>query len=96
MNEDMDYGPVGNEGKPTLNDFLTFRAMLTPVLIQVVFWIGIAIIVFSALGAIVGGEPMGGLGILVIGPLVWRFYCEVIIVLFKINDGVQTMVRQNR
>jgi hypothetical protein len=84
-----------NLGKATLGDYLSFKALITPVLIQVIFWIGILAIVISGLLAMIGGQFLGGLLMILLGPLLWRFYCELIIIGFKINDGVQTLVRQN-
>lgn len=78
-----------------MRDFLTFRTMLTPILIQAVFWVGsvIAVIVglvYIAKGSQVhyGGSPLVAWGILILlfGPLLMRLYCEILIVFFRIND----------
>ncbi len=78
-----------------MKDFLTFRTMLTPILIQAVFWIGVAICVVMGLAFIgsgataqYGGGPnvAKGLLILILGPLAVRIYCEILIVFFRINE----------
>lgn len=78
-----------------MRDFLTFRTMLTPLLIQAVFWVGSAIavvvgLVYVARGAQAqyGGGPfvVWGLLILLFGPLLVRLYCEIFIVFFRINE----------
>ena len=82
-----------------MGDFLAFRKMVTPAIIQVIFWIGVLVCVIAGLGAIVGGSALpsgfgGGGGalsgflILVFGPLLVRVYCELLIVLFRIYDSL--------
>lgn len=72
-----------------MNEFLSFRKMITPVLIQVIFWLTSAAVVISLL---VAGGQQGGTGVLValimipIVVLMIRVYCEVLIVLFRIYD----------
>lgn len=89
--------------------FWTFDKMVSPTIIQVIFWIGIGLIVLSALGQFImaldnrygGGEQMVvAVGTLLIGPLVWRVYCELMIVIFRIhttlrgvNDRLDTLMR---
>ena len=64
-----------------MSDFLAFRRMITPVIIQVVFWVGAALCVVAGLIGIVRGvtESYGGtwdfltgLALLLLGPLVTR------------------------
>lgn len=75
-------------------DFLTFKKMITPAIIQVLFWIlaGLAIIlgligiVNGATSSFGGGsQVLGGLMLLVLGPVAVRVYCEILIVLFRMN-----------
>ncbi|MCL6620490.1 MAG: DUF4282 domain-containing protein [Syntrophobacterales bacterium] len=78
-----------------MRDFLTFRTMLTPLLIQAVFWVGAALAVVVGLACVVrglaaphGGGPyvFWGLVLFLLGPLVVRLYCEIFIVFFRINE----------
>ena len=78
-----------------MDDFLNFRKMLTPVIIRILFWIGVAISVLVGLGGILkgigsdyGGGAMVFMGLLwlLIGPVIVRVYCELLIVIFSIND----------
>lgn len=58
-----------------MSDFWAFRKMITPVIIQVIFWIGVALCVIGGLVLIVGGVSMpyrGGGGQVLAGIL---FYC---------------------
>ena len=71
-----------------MDEFLTFKKMITPVIIQILFWIGVV-------GAVIGGiAQMGqsfimGLLMVIIGPIAVRIYCELIIVIFSINDNLR-------
>lgn len=77
-------------------DFLAFRKMITPIIIQILFWVGVAVCVIFGLLTIVGAasSPYGGgglgilvgLGIIVIGPIGVRIYCEVLILFFRMNE----------
>ena len=78
-----------------LKDFLSFRKMITPVIIQVLFWVGAVGTVIAALVTMVSsltrygsgaGGFFGGLVMLVIGPVLVRVYCELLILLFRINE----------
>lgn len=78
-----------------MEDFTSFRKFITPSIITIIFWIGVVASVISGLVMFVGafGRYGGGaaaalMGLLtiVIGPLVARIYCELIILGFKIYD----------
>jgi hypothetical protein len=78
-----------------MKDFLAFRTMLTPVLIQIIFWVGAGICILIGLMFILsgataqhGGSPnvLKGLAILILGPLTVRIYCEILIIFFRINE----------
>jgi hypothetical protein len=79
--------------EPIMNDFLAFRKMITPTVIQVLFWIGAVLSVIMALFMLIGGAVKGevgtaiaGLLCIVLGPIMVRIYCELIIVTFRILD----------
>ncbi len=84
-------------------DFLTFRRMITPIIIQVLFWIGVVVVIgagcitiaggLAAFGSTSGsnqqtaaGAAVGGVLLILFGPLVLRIYAEVLMVLFRINE----------
>jgi hypothetical protein len=86
-----------------MDDFLKFRKMITPAIIQVLFWIGVVVSVVSALvimGASFGsygggvGTFLGGLVMLVLGPVVVRIYCELLILFFRMNETL-TEIKDN-
>lgn len=77
-----------------MKNFLAFRTMVTPVIIQVIFWVGvgfciIAGIIFIGIGAHQfdgGPNILKGVLVLVLGPLAVRIYCEILIIFFRINE----------
>lgn len=75
-----------------------FDSMLTPKIITAVYWILLAASVFSGLGAIFsdyGGGFLVGLGILIGGAIGARIWCELLIVLFKINANLQKIAEKS-
>ncbi len=78
-----------------MNEFLTFRRMVTPLIIQAVFWIGAAVCVIGGIIGVVSGasstfgggsQVLTGLLLLFLGPLAVRIYCELLILLFRMNE----------
>jgi len=70
-----------------MKDFLTFRRMITPVIIEILFWLGSIICVLVGLAWLVNNrEGAMGLALLVLGPLAVRIYCELLILAFRINE----------
>ncbi|MDE3088828.1 MAG: DUF4282 domain-containing protein [Chloroflexota bacterium] len=89
-----------------MTDFLTFKRMITPILIQIVFWIAVVLIVIAGLLSIIGGllqmgrdtvsgisAAFGGLLLIVFGPLVARIYAEILIVIFRMNETLTDISR---
>ncbi len=92
-------------------DYLVFRKMVTPVIIQIVFWVLVGLVVlggliFFGLGIISGEGPailVGLLGLVIGVPLYIlgiRIYCEILIVIFRVNDTLtdikNVLERQDR
>ena len=88
-------------------DFLLFRTMIAPLIIQIVFWAGVVacvvggiVVLVLAVSEIVGGrnvgagvlEAFGGLGVIFVGPLLVRIYCELFILLFRIYDTLRELL----
>jgi hypothetical protein len=77
--------------------FLSFDEMVTPLMIKIVYWIGIGASVLSGLGLVFtgigsryggGGAVISGLLVIVFGPLMVRIWCELMIVLFEIHKNL--------
>jgi hypothetical protein len=72
-----------------MKDFLLFRKMLTPWLLQFLFWVSLIVFILVAIVDIIHQVSWRVvLEILIIGPLASRIICEVLILLFRINDNL--------
>lgn len=84
----------------SLGGFLSFRYMITPVLVQGIYVLVAVIITIVGLIAMVNAGPDGGiltgLLIIVLGNLVWRVYMEIVMLFFRINEGIQAVERNTR
>lgn len=75
-----------------VNDFLRFRKMITPVVIQILFWIGVAAAVIGGIIQLFDNFWLG-LASIILGPVVVRIWCELMIVIFSINDSLTDIRR---
>ncbi|HEX9812464.1 MAG TPA: DUF4282 domain-containing protein [Burkholderiales bacterium] len=74
-----------------------FDNMLTPKIITFVYWLLLFAVVIGGFGAMFGfgmggfsfGSFLKGVFGIVIGAVLVRIWCELLIVLFKINENVQ-------
>jgi hypothetical protein len=76
-----------------MSDFWAFRKMVTPVIIQIIFWVGVITCVIGGIILIAAGikQPgdqsvLKGVLLVIFGPLAVRLYCEILIVFFRINE----------
>ncbi|GJM07212.1 MAG: hypothetical protein DHS20C10_09460 [marine bacterium B5-7] len=69
-----------------MNDFFSFRRMITPWLIQVLFWIAIAGCILSAVTDMVHAHFLKGLGLLFFGIAGIRISCELLMLFFRMNE----------
>jgi len=72
-------------------DFLVFRRMITAVIVQALFCIGVVASVVIGMRLIAAGSGANrrmGFAILAGGPLVARIYCELLILLFRMNQAL--------
>jgi hypothetical protein len=79
--------------------FLGFRYLITPGFITVVYVVGVILIALGTLSAIVSQQPGAALyalvGFLVLNAL-WRIILEFVMVLFRINDSLESIDRRGR
>lgn len=80
-----------------MKDFFSFRRMITPYIIMVIFWLAIIVLVLGMVVAsiavlstknnnsILGLCVMWPIG-LPLGVLVIRIYCELLILFFRMNE----------
>ncbi|WP_152657667.1 DUF4282 domain-containing protein [Oceanobacillus sp. CFH 90083] len=76
-----------------MNKFFSFEEMITPIIIKVLFWVGLAASVLFGLTTIFSGIVeeeflliLTGLIIIIVGTLLVRVYCELLIIMFKIYE----------
>lgn len=86
-----------------MKDFLKFKKMITPIIVPILFWIGTTICIIVGLVMIITGttgelrefRPVGGemvlvgFGYIFLGPIIVRVYCELLIILFSVNDKLE-------
>ena len=82
-----------------MNDFLSFRKMITPMAIQVLFWIGVAastILGITRLATSYGAAAavINGLLVLFLGPIVVRVICELIMMQFGIHRAILALEKE--
>jgi hypothetical protein len=83
-----------------MKDFLLFRRMVTPYIIMVLFWLGVALLiggmVIASITLLATEDNRDGSGIaalcvmwpigLPLGILAIRIYCELLILFFRMNE----------
>ncbi len=78
-----------------MRKFLTFDELIAPTVISVVYWIVIAAIIIGALGSIFTGFRGFIVGIIgaVVALILWRVYCEIILIVFRIHAQLAEIAR---
>lgn len=94
-------------GEWKMDKFINFDKMITPTIIKILFWIGVGlstlfgiITIFSGLAqmftrygsVLVGfGSFLLGIVIIIVGSLTARIYCELLIVVFKMHESLESI-----
>lgn len=80
-----------------MRKFFSFDKMITPMIIQLFFWVGVIGTIVSGIGMIIVGimskeggmfQIISGVICLFLGPLFVRIYCEMLIVFFKMQASL--------
>jgi len=79
-----------------MGEYLTFEKMIAPVVIQVIFWIGVVGVVIAGLLTLFSSSFLAGLATIILGPLVIRIYCEILLVFFRILDNLREINANTR
>ncbi len=79
-----------------MDDFISFRRMLTPTVIQLLFWLGVAACVIGGFVMLARGAVLMGIIYIILGPIAVRVYCELLIVIFRINDTLTDILHASR
>lgn len=75
-------------------DFLTFRRMLTPILVQILFWLAVLACIILGVANILHQLILQGVATIIFGPLIIRIICEYVVVLFRINNTLTEIKSQ--
>lgn len=84
------------------NGFFSFQKMISRTLIQIIYILGAVFITLGGLRFLVmaanmrssGSLVITGLGLLIVGNLIWRIVCEAWILLFSIHDLLASIDRK--
>ncbi len=72
-----------------MKQFLRFHIMLTPWMVEVLFWLGLVTCISASVVQFIYLNIWRGIGILVLGPIIIRIMCELIIIVFRIHDTLK-------
>ena len=79
-----------------MKEFLAFKKHLTPMVIQVLFWIGVAVAMIFGITLLASSRGVASLIVrgllwLFVGPIAVRVLCELIMVQFRLLDRLEEM-----
>jgi hypothetical protein len=74
-----------------IRDVFFFEKMIVPQIIQLLYWLLLVLAVLGGLGVMFSQSFFGGLVAVILGPLFVRIWCELMIVMFKINESLQVI-----
>ena len=83
-----------------MKSVLTFESMITPKIITFLYWLLLLGVAVGGVGAMLSFGRISfasfatGLLVMAGGALAARIWCELLIVLFKINEHMQTVSRR--
>lgn len=72
-------------------DILTFRRMVTPTLLQLLFWLGMILCILAGIIHLFKHESLLALWWLVVAPLILRVIVELMMCLFAINNQLNDL-----
>ena len=76
-------------------DFLNFKVMISPVVILVLFWLGLVAIVIAAVVLFEQGKMLVGIGTVILGPFAWRITCEYAILGFRMHACLEQIAENS-
>ena len=73
-----------------MKEFLNYKHMITPGVLKILSYI-------AMVGCVIAGiftafvEPVSGIGMIVLGPIVARIYTELMLVIFEIHSELKSL-----
>lgn len=81
-----------------MKDMFFFDRMLTPKIIVIFYWFSLAAVALSGIGSMFEFDQgvtvrgfFGGILIIAISAVLARIWCELLVVLFKMNEALQEL-----
>ena len=72
-----------------MKDFFLFRRMLSPIVIPLLFWALLVLIVIGGVKELfIPWHVWKGIQVLILGPLLARVLCELLLILFRIDESL--------
>lgn len=84
--------------QPIPRQILFFDEMLTPRLLQLVYWAALVAVIWSGLGQLFSGTFYGfveGLVLIAFGCLVARVASELVMLLFQLHKNIETLAKNS-
>lgn len=72
-----------------MKSLLFFDSMITPKILTVVYWLALVSVVLGGLFTMFSASFFGGLATIIGGVIGVRIWCELLIVIFKINENLK-------
>tara|TARA_R100001377_G_scaffold84577_1_gene68447 strand:+ start:569 stop:802 length:234 start_codon:yes stop_codon:yes gene_type:complete len=69
--------------------FLNYEYMITPGILKILSYIGAVIAVIVGLFTTFTADPVSGIALTVLGPIVVRIYAELMLVVFEIHGELK-------
>lgn len=74
-----------------MTGFLKFKEMVTLWVVQFLYILGVVVIALAAIAAFIKDTALEGLAVFIVGNLLWRLLCEVIVVQFRIHEALTSL-----
>ena len=72
-----------------MKEFLSFRYMITPNLIKIICYIGMVVAFIAGIVICMTADPISGIGLIILGPIVVRMYSELMLIVFEIHGELK-------
>jgi len=83
-----------------MRDLWFFDKLMMPELIKIVLWVGYMLSILLGIFYIIAGVTssaaggifvLAGIVVIIIGPITVRVFCEFMILIYRINQGIQAL-----
>ena len=78
-----------------MKEFLNYKYMITPGILKILSYVGMAIAVIAGLVTAFTADLLTGIGTAILGPVVVRIYAELMLVVFEIHNELKKLNGDN-